>query len=243
MISIRWHERVACIVLERPETRNALTTADWRSLAESVEQISQADCTAAIVCSASPQAFCSGSDIKHLALLADDKKARPEFRQAMTAAIEGLAGLPMPVVAAIDGPCFGAGVALALACDVRISSPRSTFCVPPAKLGISYPATDIARLVEAIGRGQSSRLLLFAEPISATEARDVGLVEILNDSPLDEALRLCGNIANFSHQSIGALKVGIKSHKLGEDKDLAHLFDELFESEFFRLKTQKFREG
>jgi enoyl-CoA hydratase/carnithine racemase len=105
----------------------------------------------------------------------------------MRGALEPLAGLPMPVIAAIDGDCFGAGVALALAADLRIAGPRAVFAVTPAKLGITYPQEDVARLVALVRPGQAARLLYGAARIDAAEAARIGLVEILADDAAGQA--------------------------------------------------------
>jgi enoyl-CoA hydratase len=98
---------------------------------------------------------------------------------AMLDGIGAVAASSVPVVAGIEGGCFGAGVALALACDIRVAGVRATFGVPPARFGISYPLADVARLVARVGQGQASRLLLSAETIDAAEAARIGLVELL----------------------------------------------------------------
>lgn len=243
MIKLNWHQNVAQIVLDRHETRNAFRIDDWRALADAISVISQAECTAVMLVSNAPRIFCSGSDITQLSLLADDLAMRAEFRMAMAAAIEGLAGLDVPVFAAIDGACFGAGVALALACDVRIAAPAASFCVPPAKLGISYPQSDIARLIGAIGPGQANRLLFIAEPIGAEEALRIGLVELLAASPRDEALRMCLQLSTYSPASIRSLKHGIRNAGSRNAQNLDEAFENLFGSDEFRRRTQKFRDG
>ena len=174
-------DTIATITLDAPATRNALSMAGWQALTATVETVAAARPNAVVLRAAAAGMFCSGSDLREIAGLADDAAARAPFRLAMRAALAGLAALPMPVIAAIDGDCFGAGVALALAADVRIAGPRAVFAITPARLGITYPQQDIARLIAAVGPGQAARLLYGAARIDATEAARIGLVEILTD--------------------------------------------------------------
>src|SRR3546814_18301748 len=83
--------------------------------------------------------FCAGADIKDMASLEADPALRSLFRQEMARSLTALKQLPIATIAAIDGGCFGAGVALALACDIRIAGKHAVFGITPAKLGILYP--------------------------------------------------------------------------------------------------------
>ena len=83
--------------------------------------------------------------------------------------------LPIPVIAAIEGPCFGAAADLAIACDVRIQAETRASASPPSSLGILYRPEGIADMIATVGRETVSRLLLFGERISAEEAVAAGL--------------------------------------------------------------------
>lgn len=94
----------------------------------------------------------------------------------MHAAIEGLAALPVPVIAAIDGWCIGAGLELASACDLRICSAGARFSLPEVKLGITADLGGLQRLPGLIGRGRAAHLALTADPVDAQVAERWGLV-------------------------------------------------------------------
>lgn len=101
----------------------------------------------------------------------------------MHAAIEGLAALPIPVIAAIDGWCIGAGLELAAACDLRVCSAGARFSLPEVKLGITADLGGLQRLPGLIGRGRAAHLALMGEPIDAQTAERWGLVtEVLPDA-------------------------------------------------------------
>src|SRR3546814_7034307 len=86
-----------------------------------------------------------------------DPALRSLFRQEMARSLTALTQLPIATIAAIDGGCFGAGVALALACDIRLAGKHAVFGITPAKHGILYPPSDVARLRALVGDGQAPR--------------------------------------------------------------------------------------
>ena len=178
---------VARLLLDRPEARNAIPASGWAELARIVGQLGDAHL---LVVSGAGGAFCAGADLSDFPGFQRDEAARRRFRGEMREALDALAGLPVPTVALVDGPCFGAGVALAMACDLRIATPEARFAITPAKLGISYPQEDVHRLVRLVGPGQAARLLFTASPIDGAEAARIGLVEVCGvaDGPIVEAI-------------------------------------------------------
>ena len=205
---IYWTQQqgIAQLFLDRPETRNALGLEDWQAFAEMLDEIVGANARVIIVRSTSAKAFCSGSDLREIAALASDVQARAQFRVAMRSAIDKLATLPIPVIALIDGACFGAGVALALGCDIRLASSMAKFGVPPAKLGIGYPIQDIRRLASAVGRSQAARLMFTAQPISAADALAMGLVDMVCDDLQAQGEEMAQAIAANDPVSLALLK-------------------------------------
>lgn len=180
MIALDHRGGIATLTLDRPAQRNALATQHWHLLAETIAAVPP-DAALVLLRSGTPGIFSAGADLRELAGLADSPPARAAFRTAMRAGIEALAALPMPVVAWIDGGCFGAGVALALAADLRVGSDAARFAIPPARLGIAYPAEDVARLTACIGGGAAARLLFSGEAIDAAEALRLRLVDMIGD--------------------------------------------------------------
>ena len=216
---------IARLTLDRPKARNAIPVDGWDELRARLDEAGGARL---LLLTGAGGAFCSGADLGDFAVLVRDESARARFREAMRRAIDGLADLPMPTVASIDGPCYGAGVALALACDLRIAGPDARFAITPAKFGISYPQEDVHRLVELVGRGQAARLLFTAASVDADEAARIGLVDQIGG--IDE---LVTAIAANEPVSLAALKRGVRLAAAGarsdakQDRD----FDQLFGGE------------
>ncbi len=180
MIARDTHNGVVRVTLDRPERRNAMGVAHFHALADTIAAI-PADSPVVLIRSAATGIFSAGADLSEVARLADTPALRAPFHAAMRAAADAVAALPMPVVAAIDGGCHGAALALILAADLRIAGPAASFALPPARLGIAYPAEDLARLSTLIGPGQAARLAFTAEAIDAAEAHRIGLVEAIGD--------------------------------------------------------------
>lgn len=233
---------IARLRLDRAEARNAIPAQGWALLANRCGEAVRSGARLLIL-TGSRQAFCAGADLEDFPAFAADPQAASAFRAMMRTGLDALRDLPIATIAAIDGPCHGAGVALAMACDIRVAGDGARFAITPAKFGISYPQEDVARLVALVGPGQASRLLLGAGTIDAAEAVRIGLVE-LAPAALDVAVEdLAGAILGNSGDSIRVLKQAIRlasegaSGDDGQDRD----FDALFGSADFRERLAALR--
>lgn len=204
MIRLRHDGAVATIALDRAEARNALPTAAWHALAEASRDVAGA--RAVILQSDIAGIFSAGADIREFEALQTDPALRTRFRTAMRDAIDAIAALSMPVIAAVDGGCFGAAVALVLAADIRVAGVKAEFAVTPARLGLGYPREDVARLVAQVGRGMASLLLFTGDKLRADEAHKIGLVELQTRRAGETATALAAAIAGNAPGAIHQLK-------------------------------------
>ncbi|MBY9061574.1 enoyl-CoA hydratase/isomerase family protein [Sphingomonas yunnanensis] len=232
MIALKLLDHVAILSLERPDARNALPTGAWQALAASLRTI-PTSARALLLRSAVPGVFCAGADLADLARLVDDVEARSVFRLALEDAVGVLAELPIPTVAQVEGGCFGAGVALALACDLIVASPGARFGIPPARLGIGYPVGDVARLARRVGRAQAARLLFTAGSIDSAEALRIGLVDNIGD-----ASEVIDEIARNDATALRLLK-----HILDDplDESLDQAFEDSFGNPRFAAGVARYR--
>ena len=214
---------VAWLTLDRPAARNAIALDGWDLLAARIGEVAASGARLLVVTGAGG-AFCAGADLSDFRRLAEDPAARARFRAGMRAAFDALPALSIPVIAMIDGPCYGAGVALALACDLRLATEAARFAITPAKIGISYPQEDIERLVALIGTGQAARLLFTGAGIDAAEAARIGLVEAVVTDPRETIDQILAN----SGDSLATLKRGIGLAAGGRRSDPAQ--DERFDA-------------
>ena len=229
MIRLTHDGSLARITLDRAEARNAVPLAAWDQLAEAVTAAEGANARAILV-SGAGGAFCAGADLTEFDAIREDPARRSTFRLAMRRGIDALAASPMPVVALIQGACFGAGVALAMAADIRIADARARFAITPAKIGIGYPQEDIARLVALTGPGAAARLLFTGAEIDGGEALRIGLVNGLGGA--DEMERLVAQILACDPASHAMLKrgIGLATPGITSDAEQDRLFDDLLGS-------------
>lgn len=125
--------------------------------------------------------FASGADLREIAeLLIDSVRTFAERGQRL---MNRISELTSETFAAIDGPCYGGALDLALACDHRICSPRSTFCHPGAGLGIITGWSGTQRLPRLVGEANALEMFFTASPINAERATSIGLVSAVVDDP------------------------------------------------------------
>jgi enoyl-CoA hydratase/carnithine racemase len=229
---------VARLTLARPTARNAIPLDDWARLAALVGEVERSPARLLVV-AGEGGAFCAGADLSDFPAMARDEAMRVRFRETMRLVFDRLAHLPMPVIGWIDGPCYGAGVALALACDLRVATATSRFAITPAKLGISFPQEDVHRLVALIGRGQAARLLFSAASVDAAEAARIGLVELVG---ADEGALIEAMLGN-GRDSLTVLKRAIRLAAEGvrSDAEQDRQFDALIAGEEMQRRLAAIR--
>lgn len=231
------HGAVARLVIDRAGKRNAITQAMWDLFPSLLDDaMNDAAIKVVILQSAVDGVFSAGADISEFATGALD----PAWQKANQAAIRKvqyeLARAPKPVIALIDGDCVGGGCGLAIACDIRVASPRARFGITPAKLGLVYSLHDTKLLVDLVGPGQAKRMLFSGQLLDGAEAHRIGLVEILSEDAANEATQLAEVIAGNSPQAVRAIKGMVRRILDGQSDDDAstqQVFAAAFGSEDF----------
>lgn len=169
---------VGVLRLSRPGRRNALADRHWEAIGLALHT-ARDEGLRALILHGEGGCFSAGADLEELAAL----RSQPRVLEAAARRVQDVQGMlesfALPVVAAIDGPCFGGGVGLALCCDVRLASDSARFGLTPARLGLRYSPHDCARLVASIGLAAARRLLIGGESIGAEEALRIKLVDEL----------------------------------------------------------------
>ena len=169
---------VAVLTLNRPAKYNALTTELKVALLAAIRELeTQADVRALVVTGAG-RAFCVGQDLgEHAtALEADPATAFDTVTEHYNPIVSGLVDLAFPVVAAINGPCVGAGLGFALACDLRVAADGVKFSTAFTGIGLSADSGLSASLAHAVGVARATDLLLLNDPFTAADAANWGLV-------------------------------------------------------------------
>jgi enoyl-CoA hydratase len=186
--------RVAVATIDRPDRRNALDAEHCDQLRAALE--GHADLLAVVV-TGEGTAFCAGADLG--TRFADGGgRGADTFRPAFERVLDAIVDFPAPVIAAIHGPAIGAGMQLAVACDLRIAGPGARLAIPGGKLGILLSPANIARLASLVGHGAARDFLLTGRTVDATEATTIGLVQRTAADPLAAARDVAAEIAGFA---------------------------------------------
>lgn len=171
------HDHVAEIVLNRPESRNALSTAMAKRVARVCEELSRETRVRAVVLSgAGEKAFCVGADLKerHGFTDADLLRQRTVFR----AAFGGVLQLPQPTIAAVHGYALGGGCEFALSCDLIVADGTTVFGLPETSVGLVPGGGGTQLTLRRLGPARAADLIFTARHVGAEEAQRLGLVEI-----------------------------------------------------------------
>ena len=139
MIRTETDGAIGWLIIDRPGQRNALSTAMWADIPRAARTLCETDGVRAIILrGAGNTAFAAGADIGELQRMGSDPAALADFEEKFEAAQASLEACPLPVIAAIKGPCMGGGLALALCCDMRVAGGDASFAIPAARLGLGY---------------------------------------------------------------------------------------------------------
>jgi enoyl-CoA hydratase/carnithine racemase len=194
--------------LTRPDVRNSLTRSVCAALrAGLTAAAADAECRAVVI-QGSGGCFASGADLAELTRLREQRDLLLATYRELRATQELVYAFDRPTVAAIDGFCLGAGLSLALACDLRLATRRSVFAAPPARLGMLYSDLEVWRLALRIGAARSRDLLFTGRRVAAEEAFAMGLIDRLSaDDGLDAVLNeLLEHVAACSPRSLRKTK-------------------------------------
>jgi enoyl-CoA hydratase/carnithine racemase len=170
---------VLALTLHRPERRNAIDPDLRDALAAALDRAATDEAVRGVVIAGAGGAFCAGADLASFDDLRDARAYR-HVSHRLTELVESLERLEKPVVAAIDGVVTGAGLALALACDWRVGSPRARFLFREGRVGL-VPAHGLTRLVKLLGLARAKEVLLGGEDLKADAAYAAGLLSELTD--------------------------------------------------------------
>lgn len=193
-------------LIDRPESRNALSPDLLNRLREAVADLAADPGVLAIVITGrGGSAFSSGYDVDAIGSSAADLAEAGQLVDRCATEIESAS---KPVIAVVRGYCLGAALEIALGCDLRLGASDSYYAVPSARLGLLLPLHYVRRLERAIGPSQTSRLLLLGERVPASEAAQVGLLHATVDpAQLDAALTAwLKSLAQGSPAAIAATK-------------------------------------
>jgi enoyl-CoA hydratase len=195
---------------------------------------------ALVVTGAGEKAFCAGSDVKEFAAVRDgvvEKKLAQENE-----AFSGFEALSKPAIAAIEGLAYGGGCEICMACDIRVMAEGARVALPEVKLGVVPGSGGLFRLPELVGPAKAMELMYLGQPIDASEAERLGLVnEVVPDGKaLMRALDIARRISRQPREAVAAIKRGVRESLHSSREDSVRLTLELSDHLF---KTEDCAEG
>lgn len=218
--------------LDRPEKRNALSSAVIDALEEVLEEYRD-DCSLvlAVITGAGDKAFASGGDLVELAAIRS-AAAAVQMAERYRTVFDAIRGFPVPVVAALNGDALGGGAELAMACDMRIAAAHARIGFLQGKLAITSGWGGGADLIAAVGTSRALRMMGTAELLSAETAREWGLIEVVAPQAQDFGAFVEGFVGRFSERTpavMRAYKAMIRASRFGSTRD-----------ELVRIETDNF---
>jgi enoyl-CoA hydratase/carnithine racemase len=204
---IEWRGDVAVWTLDRPQARNALDAATFAALAAALADAATRPRLRAVVLTGAGGTFASGGDLRELRAATTQQDGQALCR-AGRSVCDGIAELPVPVIAALPGAAIGGGAELALACDLRVADEGASLCFKHARMGVTTAWGIVPKLLSLVGHGTASRLLLAAPAVGAREALHLGLVDAVVDlgTCVAQALAWADEISQGAPLAVTGLK-------------------------------------
>jgi enoyl-CoA hydratase/carnithine racemase len=225
VLGVTRDDDIVVLELQREERRNALNVELCREVHAAVDDAIESGARA-IVVTGQGSVFCSGADLGGV--------YGTEFLEALYGMLHHLARVPVPIIAAVNGPAIGAGTQLAISCDLRVADEAAVFAVPTAKNGMAVDAWTIHTLAQLAGTGPARRLMLAAETLDRDEALACGLAD--RSGTLDDAIAWAHEIAALAPLTLAHNKLILNG--TADDAAIAASFDAVWASEDVREAAQ-----
>jgi enoyl-CoA hydratase len=211
-------EHVLVVTLNRPEVLNALNTQMGRDKLDLWTRLAAepGELRCVVLTGAGERAFCAGADLKERDGMSEAvwRSQHEIFERAFMALME----LPLPVIAAVNGHAYGGGLEIALACDFIYAAKSARFALSETRLGLMPGGGGTQNLARAAGERRAKELILTAQPFTAEQGYEWGVVNRVCDNVLEEALAVARNIAENAPLAVRQAK---KSVHYGLQMDLA----------------------
>ncbi|UCG84502.1 MAG: enoyl-CoA hydratase/isomerase family protein [Dehalococcoidia bacterium] len=188
-------EQTIRLIFNRPTAGNNLNLEFAKELVDACSEINEDESVRAVIITGAGNAFCTGIDLDELLTLTSGEVRRSNPANLASGAV---ASINCPSIAAINGDALGAGLELALACDIRIASENASFGFPETSYGLIPGGGGTQRLPRIIGRGKATEMILTARIIDAEEAYQVGLISrvVSADRLIEEAAAIAERLVS-----------------------------------------------
>jgi 2-(1,2-epoxy-1,2-dihydrophenyl)acetyl-CoA isomerase len=211
--SLLYEERgaVAIVTLNRPQTLNSFTRAMHLGLQGALQQASDNPVIRALVVTGAGRGFCAGLDLSELDFspgdgLLERASPGPVINDYFNPTARAFMNLRMPTIAAVNGVAAGAGASLALACDITIAAPGASLVQAFSKIGLIPDAGGSWLLVERLGLARALALAMLGDKLSATQAKEWGVIWDVADDPLAAAVAMAERLALMPTRALVATR-------------------------------------
>ncbi|CAD5224507.1 unnamed protein product [Bursaphelenchus xylophilus] len=202
------HEGISVIRLHKPDTKNAISKLLLSKFREAVSQLKfDKSARVLIIKSDVEGAFCTGADLKERRKMTVEEV--PKFVDSIRSAMDEVSALPVPVIAAIDGFALGGGFELALACDIRVVSPKAKVGLVETKIAIIPAAGGSQRLPRLVGPALAKELIFTGRVLNGNEAFSLGLANHCVEDPYKKAKEIADEILRTGPIAIRVAKTAI----------------------------------
>jgi len=201
---------VVSLCLNRPQTKNAISIRLLEELRTCLEEVRLNNMMRVlIVRSSTPGAFCAGADLSERRSMSQSQVDK--FLSDLRATLSLLENLPLPTIAAIDGPALGGGLELALACDLRVAAQSVTkIGLPEVRLGIIPGAGGTQRATRLLGISKAKELIFSARALSANDAKEFGVIDhVAPKDAVERAMELAEEMSAGAPLALRAAKLAI----------------------------------
>jgi enoyl-CoA hydratase/carnithine racemase len=214
------HGDHAELTINRPAKRNAITLAMWLALPNAAAAFAASPAKVLVLRGAEGH-FAAGADIGEFETTYATRESAAAYGAAVAGGVSAIANLAKPTLALIEGACVGGGLAIALACDLRLAADNARLAITPAKLGLSYSLEDTKRLVDVVGPSAAKDILFTGRLVVADEALRLGLLDAVHPAEvLGAAVRTkAAAIATASQHSVRGIKATVAMILSGRTKD------------------------
>jgi 2-(1,2-epoxy-1,2-dihydrophenyl)acetyl-CoA isomerase len=220
-------DRVATLTLNRPDRLNALSSPMLDALLDALPRLAADPQIAVVVLTGAGRGFCAGGDVKSMAegssqLGVEDAVQRLRGRMEVSRLLHEI---PKPTIAMVNGPAAGAGLSMALACDLRIAAQSARFITAFTKVGFSGDFGGSYFLSKLVGTAKARELYYTGEPLDAAQALALGIVNrVVPDSELaDATMTLATRLARGPSIALGLMKQNFNAAETGTLSELLDL--------------------
>lgn len=239
-IRIERADDIVTVTFNRPERRNAIDFVQWQGIASIFHDLAQDSALRGVILTGADGCFSAGADISDFETTRTTAEQGIAYEVAVDAACDAIAALGRPVIAAIEGFCYGGACNLAMACDFRFVSPGARMAIPAGKLSIVYGERGTMRLLALVGLTEAKRIFYSARPFDAEHALRNGFADSIEANPTAAARAWLESVKEMAPLSIAGTKAILNMAAMpGKPFDAAVAQDAIFRA----LTSSDYKEG